>query len=372
MKQLLYFAAALVPALATYAQSPCPNADLSDHPGAWKHRAGYLGAARFKAPPGSYNRAAADATLNKLLALLQAAYPEPKGGMAYFEKYPHFSTPDRELPFGYSLITGHSGFSCTSANRLVESVESGVFINVDVNSFTTTTLLSIVTAPEMSTSGGALKFNADEEGNYRVGGRLVYRVPSVWDRHEQADRYARASRSNRGGAPTEQFIVVRKRETPLLNYVTRREYLKQFRGELETYKTREVEGHRANAGRPGASSAEWQAKFVQGIEAYIRAVDGYLRSAPEAELNGPVSELLSHFPMDLDNPQVKFRDGDHYLAYPNQDYLDKKQPHHIPQFVVIQWSIKDTAASPAWERRFRDHISGRLDMAAIQALLGMP
>lgn len=331
-----------------------------------------MGGARFKAPAGSYNRAAADATLTKVLAVLQAAYPEPKGGMAYFEKHLLFSTPDRDLPFGYSLYAGHSGFSCTSANRLIESVESGVFVNVDVNSFSTTTLLSIVTAPEMSTSGGSVQFNADEEGNYRIGGRLVYRVPSVSDRYGQADRYARASRANRGGAPTEQFLVVRKNETPLLIYVTRREYLKQFRSELETYKMREVEGNRANAGLPGASSAEWQAKFVKGMDAYVRAVDAYLSNAPEAELNRPVSGLLPHFPVDLDNPQVKFVEGDYHLAFQNHDYLDKKQPHHIPQFIVIRWSIKDTAASPAWERRFRDHISGRLDIAALRALLGKP
>mgnify|MGYP001469378177 FL=1 len=139
------FCAAL--ASAAHAQSPCPNPDLSSHPGAWKPRAGYVAPARFKAPPGSYNRAAADATLNKLLALLQAAYPEPRGGMAYYEKSFTFSSPDRELPSGYSLYAGHSSFYCTMANRLVEGGETGVTINVDVNTFLTTAMLSIVTAP---------------------------------------------------------------------------------------------------------------------------------------------------------------------------------------------------------------------------------
>lgn len=356
-------------AFAAHAQSPCPNPDLSSHPGAWKPRAGYVGPARFRAAPGSNNRAAADATLTKLLALLQAAYPEPRGGMAYFDKSFTFSSPDRELPFGYSLYVGHSGFSCTSANRLVESVESGVFINVDVNTFLNTSMLSIVTAPEISTSAGSVKLNADEEGNYRIGGRIAYRVPAVATRSADADRYSITSRADRGGAPTEQYIVLRKNETPLFTYITRREYLQQFRGELETYKSREMEGARANAGTPGASNPEWQARFAKGMDAYLRSVDAYLRSAPEAELSRPVSELLSHFPIDLDNPQVRFRQDDFHLVHFNHTYLDKKLPLHIPQFIVIRWSVKDTPKSPAWEANFREHISNRLDFAAIRALL---
>jgi hypothetical protein len=97
---------------------PLPSPDLSGHPGEWKARAGYRGTAHIKAPPGSYNRTSADATLSKLLTLLQAAYPQPNGGMAYFTKYFTFSTPDPDGAFGYSLYVGHSGFYCTSANRL--------------------------------------------------------------------------------------------------------------------------------------------------------------------------------------------------------------------------------------------------------------
>lgn len=368
LKRLLSFVANFALALAAHAQSPCPNSDLSDYPGAWKPRAGYEGAAQFRALPGSYSKAAADATLNKLLAIVQAAYPEPKGGMAYFEKSLLFSSPDRELPFGYALYVGHGAFGCTTANRLIESSTTGVFLNVDVNSFWKTSLLSPVTAPA---STGSSKFNADEDGNYRIGGRLVYRVPSVYDRYNEADRYSKLSRANRGGAPTEQFFVVRKSETPLFTYVTRRDYLKQFRDELGYYKSLELERFRANAGDP-AFSAEWQARFLKSIDAYIRAVDSYIKDAPETELIRPISELLPHFPVELDNPHVDFKEGDYHLAWLNPDYLDKKQPHHVPQFVVIRWTIKDTAKPAAWEQRFRNSISTRLDFAAIKALLGKP
>lgn len=289
--------------------------------------------------------------------------------MAYFAKYLLFSTPNRELPFGYSLYVGHTNFYCSSANRLVEGGESGVFVNVDVNSFSTAGLLSNATAPYVSTSGGNLTFNADEDGNYRVAGRRVYLVPRVHERGKGADRYARASMANRGGAPTEQFVVVRREDRPLFTYVTRREYLQQFRGELEAYKSRETEAHRANAGRPGASSAEWQERFARGMDAYIASVDAYLKDSPDAELARPVSKLPTHFPIDLDSPRVKLEEGDHHLAYLNPDYRDKALPHHVPQFIVLRWSIKDTPTPAAWEKRFREHISGRLDLAALRTLL---
>jgi hypothetical protein len=363
MTTLLSRLAALVLTLAAHAQPPCPNPNPSNLPGAWKSRSGYIGAARFSAPRATYDRAAADAALNKLLSILQSAYPDPAGGVAYFTKYPLFSSPDRELPFGYSLYVGHSGFSCTSSNRLVESSESGVFLNLDVNSFSTTNLLSIVTAPEINTTARSRKLNADDEGNYQIGGRLVYRVPAIHDRLHQADRYARTSRANRGGAPTEQFIVLRKYESPLFTYVTRRDYLQQFRAELLTYKQQQMEIDRASSAKP-----EWQAKFARGMDAYLQAVDAYLRSAPAAELDRPVSELLTYFPIDIDNPKVEFRDGDFHLVRFNSDYLDKKLPLHIPQFIVLRWSIKDTPQPAAWERRFREHFSAKLDLAATRSL----
>ena len=372
MKRLRSCVAILTLALTADAQSPCPNADLSDHPGAWKARTGYMGASQFSAPRGSYDRAAADATLTRLLTLLQSAYPDPKGGMAYFTKYLTFSTPYRQMSFGYSLYVGHTGFYCTSANRVVESGESGVFINVDVNSFSTSSLISAVTAPTISTSGGPLTPNADENGDYRIGGQPVYQIPSVSRPYKGADHFAKASMTRSGQPPAEQYFVFRKRDMPLFSYVTRRDYLKQFRGELEAYKSRELEAGRANAGRPGASTSEWLAKFSRGMDAYIKSVDAYLTNQPEAELSRPVSELLPHFPIDLENPELKLRDGDRHLIYLNQAYLDKKQPYHIPQFIVIRLSIREMANSPAWEKRFQSQVSGQLDFAAISALLGKP
>ncbi len=364
--------AAVALALSAHAQTPCPHPDLSDHPGAWKARAGYRGGGQFKAPPGSYNRAAAGAILDKLLALLQAAYPEPRGGMAYFTKYLHFSTSDPADPrnqFGYSLHVGHTGFYCTSANRLVESGESGVWIGADVNQLP---MLVEVAPPTILVSGGEIKLNTGPNGRYHINGQPVYQAPSVHDRYRGIERYVRASRKDSSGAPTEQFLLVGPGEKQLVSYVNRREYLRQFRGELETYQSRETEAYRANAGTPGASSAEWLARFVRMMTGYIRAVDAYLKNSTEAELNRPVSELLPLFPADPDNPQVKFRDGDYHLVFVNAGYFDRRLPHHIPQSIVITLSIRDMENPPAWERRFRDSISNQLDFAAIKALLGKP
>jgi hypothetical protein len=35
-----------------------------------------------------------------------------------------------------------------------------------------------------------------------------------------------------------------------------------------------------------------------------------------------------------DHPEVKFTEGDHFLAFLNRDYPDKKLPHHMPQFIA--------------------------------------
>lgn len=362
--------AALVLVSAAQAQSPCPSDDLSGHTGAWKPRSGYSGRAHRSAPAASYNRAAADAALSKLLALIQSAYPEPKGGIAYFTKHLLFSTPYREWPFGYSLYVGHTGYYCTASNKLVESGESGVFLNLDVNSFDTASLIARVDAPEMRTATAPLKFNADDDGGYRIGGRAVYRIPGVADRYQDVDRYTKSSTPGRAESPSDQWFVVRKDDAPLFAYVTRKQYLQQFRAELETFKARQIESDRAWAKASGTDNADWQARLAKGMDSYVRAVDAYLETSTEADLAQPVSEPLPHLPVDLDNPQVRFRDGEHRIAFLNQDYLNKKQPLHVPQFIVIRLTIREMANPPAWERRFRDQIQTGLDFAALKALLG--
>lgn len=363
--------AALALAFCAHAQSPCPAEDLSDHPGAWRPRSSYLGRSHRSAPPASYNRAAAEATLGKLLTLLQNAYPEPKGGIAYFSKHLLFSTPDPEWPFGYSLYVGHTGFYCTASGKLVESTESGVFLNLDVNSFDTASLIAPVDAPQFNTPNGSAKLNSGPEGGYLIGGRVVYRIPSLAESFRGVDRYSKTPMQGRGAQPAHQWFVVRNGDTPLFTPITRAQYLAQFRRELETYKARQIEMDLDWARQSGTNNAEWITKFSSAMDAYMLAVDSYLNNSPSPELARPMSGKLPLLPIDMDNPRLTFSEEDSFLVHLNQGYLDKARPLHVPQFFVIRLSIRDMRGpQPPWERRFRDQIQAGLDFNALKALLG--
>ncbi len=251
-----------------------------------------------------------------------------------------------------------------------ESSESGGFLSLDVNSFDTASLIARVDAPEMQTSTVPHKFNADDEGGYRIGGPAVYRVPGLFDRYKNVDRYRKSSLPNRPESPSDQWFVIRKDNPPLFTYVTRKEYVQQFRRELETFKSQQLESDRAWAKQSGTDNAAWLAKFAKGMDAYMRAVDEYLKGAGAEELARPDSSLLPHLPIDPDDPQLRFRESDDHFVYVNQGYLDRKQPHHIPRFIVIRLTIRGMANPPAWEKRFRDQLQTGLDFGAFKALLG--
>lgn len=86
---------------------------------------------------------------------------------------------------------------CPSANRVMESGESGVAIQVNVNSLS---LLGNISAPEIITSGRSIKLNADQEGNDRIGRRRVYTLPGSLDRFEGTDRYENAKQISNANA----------------------------------------------------------------------------------------------------------------------------------------------------------------------------
>lgn len=352
-----------------HAQSPCPSTDLSAHEGSWQPRAGTPAVSQYRAPAGSWDRAAADAILDTVLGLIRAAYPQPRGGVAYFDRDLHFSHPYPGLPFGYSLDVGHSRFGCTGTNALVEGGETGVFIAVDVNTFRTAFLLSPVTAPTLSTFNGEVALHADEGGQYLLGGRRVYRIPVIAGEHRGVDRYTNQRHTGPGEPPWEQWFVIRRPDAPLFRYVTRREYAQQFRGELETSMARQIEAEREVGRLTGSSSAEAEAAVARITGAYLRAVDEYLRSAGEAELERPVHEFLSFFPRDPDNPRVEFADGDFALVHLDPDYMDARLPHHIPQFIVIRLGARGTPDAQAWERSFRERITEGLDFEGLKALI---
>lgn len=353
------------------AQAPCPPGDVNQHLGAWRARPFPQAAATFRAAAGSYNRAAADRTLETILGLIRAAYPQPTGTNAYHDRNLTFSSPSRGVPFGYSLSVAFSGFKCTPAGKLAELGESGVFINVDVNRFESAGLLMKASARTMRTVKGEVAINAagDEDGQYTIGGRRVFLIPATAGEPRGVDYYAMNEYSRTGDPPDWQWFVVRKPGVPLVVPVTRREYAQQFRNELETFTARELESRQEWARQSGdTSAASHDAAFARSQAAYLRAVDDYLNNAGERELARPVSEHLMFIPSDPDNPAVRFRDDDRVMAVLNPAYMDPALPAHVPQFIVIQLSAR--AGRYPWEKDLRARISSGLDVDALRGLLG--
>jgi hypothetical protein len=353
------------------AQAPCPPGDVNQHQGAWRARPFPRSAATFKAAAGSYNRAVASGTLDTILGLLRAAYPQPAGTNAYFDRDLTFSTPSRGVPFGYALSVAFGGFQCTPAGKLAELGESGVFINVDVNSVGSAGLVTTVAAREINTLKGTVTLNAasDEDSQYTIGGKRAFLIPATAGEHRGVDYYAKNEYSRTGDPPDWQWFVVRKPGVPLLIPVTRREYVQQFRSELATFNAREFEVLRDSARQSGETNMPPQlAAFERSQAAYLRAVDDYLKNAGERELARPVSEHLMFMPRDPDNPSVQCRDGDRVMAFLNPAYMDPARPAHVPQFIVIQLSAR--AARYPWEKDLRDRISAGLDVDALRGLLG--
>jgi len=354
-----------------HAQAPCPPGDINQHQGAWRVRPFPRHVAQFRAAAGSYSRPAADRTLDTILGLVRAAYPQPTGTNVYFDRDLTFSTPSRGVPFGYALYVAFDGFFCTPAGKLAEMGESGVFINVDVNRFESAGLLTTVAAREIHTLKGKFTINAagDEDGQYTIGGKRVFSIPAAAGEDRGVDYYAKNEYSRTGDPPDWQWFVARKPGVPLFIPVTRREYAQQFRSELDTFTARESEMHREMARQSGDDSgAAQRAAFVRSQAAYLRAVDDYLKNAGERELARPVFEHLMFMPRDPDNPAVQFRDGDRVMALLNPAYMDPASPAHVPQFIVVQLSAR--AGRYPWEKDLRDRISAGLDFDALKGLLG--
>lgn len=104
----------------------------------------------------------------------------------------------------------------------------------------------------------------------------------------------------------------------------------------------------------------------------VRLVDEYLLNNSEAELSKPVSEMINHTViLFMDEPEIKFREDRFHLVYFNEDYLDKKLPHHIPQFMVIELSgpAHDKTGRFAWKYNFRKMMMEGLDFNAIHKML---
>lgn len=75
--------------------------------------------------------------------------------------------------------------------------------------------------------------------------------------------------------------------------------------------------------------------YKRRAENAIRLVDDYLKNKSREELSKPLSELINfEYILYSDATELNLQDRFH-LAFFNEEYLDKKLPLHIPQFMVV-------------------------------------
>jgi hypothetical protein len=352
--------------------SPCPTDNLSLHPGAWKPFSGYFAVMLFKAKPGSYDKSAADANLEKLLTLAKKAYPQPMGGNANYTKYPDFSSAYDYMPFGYRLYIGHPGFVCTVGDKITETVETGVYLVFHINKYEA--FASPVTAPEVPGTEQRLGVMKDTESDYSINGQMVFQIHENFEgSNGWMDHYTEKTYANE--EPRQQWYIIRKENVPLFRYVTRREYLSQFREEINVYRDawiRYIENEYKKYPEILKPEYDRLTEFKGRAENAIRLVDNYLNNKGEEELTKPVSGLINHnLILYTDEPELKFPDDRFHLVFFNEEYLDKKLPHHIPQFIVVELSgpAHDKTGRYAWKYNFRKKIMEGLDFNAIYNML---
>jgi hypothetical protein len=352
--------------------SPCPTDNLSNYPGAWKHFSGYSAPGHIKAKPGSYDKTAADANLEKLLDLAKKAYPKPMGGNANFTKHLDFSNVDDYLPFGHKLYIGHPGFVCTVGDKVTETFETGVYLVFHINNYAP--FVFPVNAPEVPGSDLRIGFLEGSYSDYGINGQRVFQIPvNFVGSNGWMDHYTEKIYSNE--EPREQWFVIRKENIPLFRYITRMEYLQQYREEIKAYRDEYLRVTEESYKKyPEAFSGSYKSlpEFKKRAEYVVSLIDDYLKNKSEEELNLPFSELINHnLLLFSDQSEIKFHEGRFHLAFFNEEYLDKNLPHHIPQFIIVELSgpAHDKTGRDSWKYNFRKKMMAGLDFTSIHNML---
>lgn len=353
--------------------NPCPTKNLSDYPGTWKPRSSYrgVGPAQKTPPAGTYNKVIAGANLDKLLVLAKNAYPEPKGGNAYFTKLTDPRILYKWEKFGYKLYIGHSSFVCTAGQKITESVETGVYLEFYVNNFSD--FVSPVGAPTMNESNLRYFPAAKDDDTYTIGGKRVFRIPiNHISSNSGMDQYTEKIYGN--NEPRERWFILRKENVPLFRYITRKEYIIQFKEEIRLYKNEYIQYVKTNYQKhPEAmqSTFDWLPKFEANAEKLTRRIDEYLQNSSTEELNKPMAELIHYGILFNDDPKLRFLEDRFHLVFINEDYFDLKKPVHIPQLIIVKLSSPPANKNPeyAWRDHFRNSIINGLDMKAISSMI---
>ena len=352
--------------------NPCPTDNLSNHPGFWKPYIGYRGAGQFKAKPGTYSKSVADANLDKMLAFAKQAYPQPMGGIANFTKYPSFSSAYSFMPFGYSLYIGHPGFVCGANNKIDLTYETGVSLEISINN--PELFASHLSSYQVNGTDHYIGGFKNDESHYSINGKRVFLIHENFvSTNGWMDHYTEQIHGNQ--EPREQWYIVRRENEPLFRYVTRKEYLTQFREEIKEYRDvyiRHIESQYKEFPESFKQTYDGLDEYRRRAENAIRLVDNYLENKGTEELSKPLSNLVSveHL-LYSGTTELIFPVDRFHLVYFNEEYLDKKLPLHIPQFIIIRLSgssFGDTGTK-AWKDNFRKKMMEGLDFKAMHNML---
>jgi hypothetical protein len=366
MKRLYFILMCIALSLPQGLSASCPD-DLFTVDGKWKEVSDYYSPSfTYKASAGSYSKHEAEAIILKVLEIAKSAYPLPKGCHANYDKHFPFASFLSPLPFGYFLRTGFFNFYCSGGS--VSQIEStNVWLTIEINSFSNTRFLTLVTPPQAGPSDNDPVFNSNEDYNYLVNGRPVFYIPSQKEEREHLTYFM----SDQGNV---QYFLITRDSAALFIPVSRKDYLEQFKSELKDYRIYKEKTLTKwlNIAPDDESTRNFLARFGPSIEKYIQTVDRYLSQTSADELAKPVSDLLPLLPADMDNPEVIFTSfKNRQMVYFNKEYMSPKLKAHTPQFIMVELRAEKDDGSDRfrWRTAVRENFEKNLDFRELKLML---
>jgi hypothetical protein len=315
--------------------------------------------------------------MEKLYALANKLYPEPKGMEIRFHRYIGSKPIVNNGPAAYNVWTQIFFYYYNVNNKkILLQIESGEGFSISGNMF----------------SGNGIFI---EEKNLIINGRQVYQMPGISTPLKgmkvYKDFYGRDANS--------QHILITKESSQLLIPVTQKEYLTWLKIHFEKskqeflvsemkrkYRTPEEDealkqkvlqdiDKNSPPQKKEAAKATYQKNFVTGEQErqkniervskinddLIKRIDDYMA---DTLLNNIYQPALTSDYYDFDKPQKRLSGNE--LVFLNPNYFDLKKPRHLPQFFVVSWNIAGTGTP---SHIFKKHFEEDFDFDTLKKML---
>jgi len=313
----------------SFAQSPCNEDTIMAIKGKWA-KSGGSNSYRAKSPQVIIR-------LDKMVQLLEAAYPEPKGIEAHWDsEMGRHESLVKNGPLSYDLLASFKKYYCENiignagnnfknsyGNKHFLGDETGTWFYVWVNRF---------------------GWFAREDGDFKIDNRQVYTLTPGMGELNGFQVYA----GNDGNTPNQYSRTILITRTGQLPYtpVSRKQYLQAFLKEKE-----------ANYLRQKGSIPETY------YQKEIKAAKEYIANNSDEELAKPAYHEGPNHSYDF----KKFADENkgHMMIQVNESYFNSKLPAYIPQFFVAYWRWESSKPSLNYAAK----IEKNFDFTALQQLL---